>query len=153
MNAQDIKIKVPARKLADVNLGPFKIVEKIGNLDYRLALPRSMKRLHPIFHVDKLSPWKGNEINGLRPTPPPPIVLDDHEEWEVREILNSRLKEYTIPGKSRRSKAKKTTVLEYQVSWKDFDDSEDSWEPAENLENAPELVEEFHRRHPLAPAL
>jgi hypothetical protein len=153
LDARNINIKVPTRKLAEVNLGPFKIAEKIGELDYRLILPRSMKRLHPIFHVDKLSPWKGNEVNGIRPLPPPPIVLDDQEEWEVREILNSRLKEYKIPQKGKGRKSKKITVLEYQVSWKDFDDSEDSWEPAENLENAPQLVEEFHRRHPLAPAL
>jgi hypothetical protein len=153
LDARNINIKVPTRKLAEVNLGPFKIAEKIGELDYRLILPRSMKRLHPIFHVDKLSPWKGNEINGIRPSPPPPIVLDDQEEWEVREILNSRLKEYKVPQKGKGRKSKKITVLEYQVSWKDFDDSEDSWEPAENLENAPQLVEEFHRRHPLAPAL
>jgi len=90
LNGKDIKHKVASRKLGDIQLGPYKVVEKIGDLDYKLDLPRSMSRIHPVFHVDKLNPWKGNDINGILPPPPEPVELDDELEYEVHEILDSR---------------------------------------------------------------
>ena len=42
-------------------------------------------------------------------------------------------------------------TLEYLVHWKGFPREEDTWEPVENLGNAPEKITEFHRLHPSAP--
>jgi len=50
-----------------------------------------MRQLHPVFNVVKLSAALEDLILGRRPqTPPPPIVVDGKEEWEVEEILDSR---------------------------------------------------------------
>ena len=43
--------------------------------------------------------------------------------------------------------------LEYKVRWKGFDKSYETWEPAENVEHAKKLVEDFHRRRPSAPRM
>ena len=141
LNGKDIKRKVASKKLGDIQLGPYKVLAKIGELDYKLDLPPSMSRIHPVFHVNKLSSWKGNDVNGILPPPPEPVELDDEIEYEVQEILDSRW------IKRGRGKPK----FEYLVSWRGFLPRDDTWEPEENLKNSQEYVEEFHKRFPEAP--
>ena len=64
LDAKDVNLKTPSRKLSDRQLGPFEVLERVGDLDYRLKLPWGRHRIHPVFHVDKLFPHRGNEING-----------------------------------------------------------------------------------------
>jgi hypothetical protein len=56
---------------------------------YRLMLPSSMK-IHPVFHVSLLDPYKPSTILDRTQDPLPPVVVDDELEWEVEEILDSR---------------------------------------------------------------
>ena len=42
------------RSLEQQYIGPFEISERISDVAYRLRLPKSMGRLHPIFHVSQL---------------------------------------------------------------------------------------------------
>ena len=44
------------RTLTPRVVGPFEIVEKVGVLAYRIALPPSLSKLHDVFHVSQL--WK-----------------------------------------------------------------------------------------------
>ncbi|MBW0536397.1 hypothetical protein O181_076112 [Austropuccinia psidii MF-1] len=62
---------------------------------------------------------------------PPPIIIQEEEEWKVSQILDSKIKR----GK-----------LWYFVGWEGFSqDSEIStWEPTQNLKNCPELVRDCH---------
>ena len=41
-------------KLLPRFIGPFEILERIGNVTYRLALPPSMLGVHEVFHVSML---------------------------------------------------------------------------------------------------
>ena len=41
-------------KLSPRFIGPFEILERIGTIAYRLALPSSMSGVHEIFHVSML---------------------------------------------------------------------------------------------------
>ena len=42
------------RKLRQKYLGPFEILQRIGNATYRLTLPSKLSHIHDIFHVSML---------------------------------------------------------------------------------------------------
>jgi hypothetical protein len=60
LDAKDIDVHQPLKKLGPKRLGPFTVVKRVGDLNYQLALPPLLK-LHDVFHVDRLSPWKGRD--------------------------------------------------------------------------------------------
>jgi len=130
-----IKTARPSEKLDHKRLGPFKITEQIGRAAFRLQLPASM-RIHPVFHVSLLEPVHQNDIPGRVQDPAPPVIVDGHEEFEVEEVLDSRVRY----GK-----------LQYLVHWKDWPISSRTWEPQANLANAPELIAKFHSAYPDKP--
>ena len=134
LSAKDIHLHQNSAKLGPRQLGPFSVVEKIGELDYRLELPDWLK-VHSVFHVDRLSPWRDN--NSGRPQPPPPAIVGGEEEYEVDCILDSRV--------HRRQ-------LQYLVHWKGYPVSERTWETRKNLKHAKEEIDKFHRSHPDADA-
>ena len=53
-------------KLSPSFIGPFEILERVGTVAYRLALPPSMSGLHEVFHVSMLRKY----------TPDPAHVVD-----------------------------------------------------------------------------
>ena len=132
---RNIKTKRPCDKLDYRRLGPFVIQKQINPVAYRLELPAAMK-VHPVFHVSLLEPYRESAFPGRIQGPPPSIEIENHEEYEVDKVLDSRRKR----GK-----------LEYFVHWSGYDINERTWEDAENLANAPEKVHEFHQRYPHKP--
>src|SRR5271168_4920422 len=133
LDASDIQTTRPSKKLSHRHLGPFEMVRKVGNGAYKLKLPRSMSRLHPVFNVVKLLPAPSDPIPGRLPQPPPPPeIISGEEEWIVEEILDSKM----INRK-----------LRYLVKWEGFGIEHNSWEAWNNV-HAPELILEFYRKHP-----
>ena len=59
-------------KLSPRFIGPFKILERVGTVAYRLALPPSMLGVHEVFHVSMLRKY----------TPDPSHVVD----WRQIEV-------------------------------------------------------------------
>ena len=53
-------------KLSPRFIGPFEIIERVGTVAYRLALPPSMAGVHEVFHVSMLRKY----------TPDPAHVVD-----------------------------------------------------------------------------
>ena len=66
LDASDIQTTRPSKKLSHKHLGPFQIEGWVGNGAYKLRLPASMSRLHPVFKVVKLTPAADDPIPGRR---------------------------------------------------------------------------------------
>jgi hypothetical protein len=47
--------------------------------------------INPIFYVSLLNPYKTSQIPSLILPPPPSIEIDHDVEYEIEEILDSRL--------------------------------------------------------------
>ena len=138
--SRNVKTTRPSKKLDFKKLGPFKVIEKLGSAVYKLDLPHSMKDIHPVFHISLLEPAASNPLEGQQQPPPPPIIIDENPEWEVQEIVDSKLRKF---GRSKKKK------LFYLVHWKGY--AQPTWEPSENLQNSQEALEDFHSRYPSKP--
>jgi len=134
LSRRNITTTRPTRKLDYRQLGPYKILQIVGEskLAFKLELPPQMK-IHPVFHASLLHPHRANTIQGRTQPPPPHIEIDGHDEYIVKEVLDSRI---------RRNK------LEYYIDWEGYLPSERSWEPVENVEHANETVNDFHTKYP-----
>ena len=47
-------------KLAPSYIGPFKVLERVGTVAYRLVLPPSLSSVHEVFHVSMLRKYTPN---------------------------------------------------------------------------------------------
>jgi hypothetical protein len=138
-----LKDKNQTKKLLSKFLGPFPIKRPVSAVSYELDLPSELK-IHPVFHVSKLKIAKEME-SGQFPArdiesasnhrPPPEFINEDGEEvWEVEAILNRRMVLY---GRNKKRE-------EYLVKWRGYPVYEATWEPASNLQQAQQAINEFH---------
>jgi hypothetical protein len=65
-------------------------MRQINIMAFQFKLPDSMK-IHPVFHVSLLEPYHASTIPRKTHKPPLPIVIDGDQEYEVEEILDSRI--------------------------------------------------------------
>src|SRR3954470_10332043 len=64
----------------------------------------------------------------MAPTPPPATTINDHQEYEVKQILDQ------------------CTWFHHQeflIKWKGYPDHDATWEPEAHLKNAAELIQDF----------
>lgn len=76
-----------SHKLARRFYGPFQVVERVGEVAYRLNLPATAK-LHNVFHVSRLKKFVGDP--GPIQTPLPAEFLNQQPILEPHCILNRR---------------------------------------------------------------
>ena len=93
LEATHIVSDQPTRKLDDKRFGPFSILSKHGESVYKLRLPVMWKIIYPIFNECVLTPYTPPQFpSQMRPPPPPSDLVEDIEEQEVKEILDSHLR-------------------------------------------------------------
>jgi hypothetical protein len=136
LSSKNIKTQRPSKKLDSKNLGPFKVLGKVGATSYKLELPASM-RIHPVFHSNLLRLDPETSLPGQEITPAPPVVVEGEEEFEVERILDSRLS-----GKGKK--------LQYRAAWVGYP-PDPTWYNASDFDHSPELVQEFHTVYPNKP--
>ena len=67
-------------KLAPRYIGPFEILERIGMIAYRLALPLNMSQVHPVFHISMLRKYVSDPSHVLQPQ-----SVDLNEDLTIEE--------------------------------------------------------------------
>ncbi|KIL54337.1 hypothetical protein M378DRAFT_53863, partial [Amanita muscaria Koide BX008] len=91
VKSDHIRTTRPSRKLSDKFLGPFEVIAHPSRQSYTLRLPEHLCGIHPVFHVSQLEPHHPNTIpNRIQPAPPP-IEIDGEKEYEISEILDSKI--------------------------------------------------------------
>ena len=108
-------------KLSPQFCGPFKVLQKVGPVAYKLELPET-SRVHPVFHVSRLRKRLFNEDNVVDPgllveyTEPP---VQPHEPEKVLDFHELRTRNHV-----------RRQVL---VKWKDRPDEGSTWENISTL--------------------
>jgi hypothetical protein len=117
-------------KLAPKRYGPFRVVDIISPVVYRLELPTHWK-IHNVFHSSLLTPYRETPEYGENFTQPPPELIEGEEEYIVDWIMNSQ----------RHGKTKK---LQFLIHWEGYSPAHDSWEDAIDV-HTPEKLEEYYQ--------
>ena len=103
-------------KLSPRFIGPFEILERIGTVAYRLALPLSMSSVHEVFHVSMLRKY----------TPDPAHVVD----WGQIEVdTDGTFEEGPVCILDSRDQVlRRKTVRLVRVLWRHDGVEESTWE-------------------------
>ncbi|WVZ93813.1 LOW QUALITY PROTEIN: hypothetical protein U9M48_039768 [Paspalum notatum var. saurae] len=105
-------------KLAPRYIGPFKIVERKGEVAYKLELPSNLSGIHNVFHVSQLK--KCLRVPEEQAPPEGPDVRED------RHIPNTRFLKH-LKGLPKRE------GQNVRVRWKHHTEDEANWEREEEL--------------------
>ncbi|MEQ5213039.1 hypothetical protein ABN235_18985, partial [Morganella morganii] len=108
-------------KLSPRFIGPYEILERVGQVAYRLALPAELDRVHNVFHVSQLKKYVHDASHVLAPET---LELDEalsYEEKPVR-ILDFKTRE------TRRKAIKLVKVL-----WSNHGVEEATWEMEDDM--------------------
>ncbi len=90
LDSTNLSLPHPKKKLDNKRIGPFEIVEKAGASVYKLKLPPHW-RIHPCFNEKLLTPYIPLAFPNQELPPPPPLdLINDEEEFEIEEVLDSR---------------------------------------------------------------
>ena len=134
---EGLHLKLPhqSTKLAPKRYRPFTITKQINPVTYQLILPTTWQ-IHPVFHASLLSPYVETDAHGPNYSRPPPDLIGGEEFYEVEQICGHRRH-----GRSR--------MLQYLIKWIGSPESDNTWEPA-NQVLAPDLLREYHKHRPLS---
>jgi hypothetical protein len=132
LEGKNLKLPYQSTKLAPKRYGPFKIIKEISPVAYQLRLPMTWG-IHDIFHSLLLLPYQ--ETTQHRPNflRPPLELIKDEEEYKVEAICNHQCFRHSC-------------TLQYLVKWRGYPESNNTWEPADNV-HTPDLLKEYHRKH------
>jgi Chromo (CHRromatin Organisation MOdifier) domain len=88
-------------------------------------------KIHDVFHIDLLTPYKEMEAYGMPFTQLPPVIENEEEEYKIKLILDARQH-----GHGQK--------LQYLIHWKGYPHSDNSWVDHYDL-HTPELLKEYYQ--------
>ena len=154
LESYNLSTNTPSKKLAAKCLGPYTVLERVGNTLYHIDIPVTWQ-VHNVFHVSLLSHTKEDKIIGRIPEPQPVVQIQDQELWVINSFINSQW----FRGK-----------FQLKVCWEDQAEEQDDWQDYHEIlqESAAwrqelaiddvqgenpirPMIEEYHQQHPDAP--
>ncbi|XP_031254745.1 uncharacterized protein LOC116112764 [Pistacia vera] len=108
-------------KLALRYIGAFEVLENIGKVAYRLALPLSMEQVHNVFHVSLLCKYIYDPSHVLQAEE---VNLKEKLIYEVRpvQILERKIKEF-----------RNKSIPLVKVLWRNHKVEEATWEVKQDM--------------------
>src|SRR6266436_8800656 len=140
LSHRNIRTTHPSNKFDYWKLGPFKVINWIGNNAYWLELPESLSHLHPIFNINLLEPYTppssfSDCVQQLDPILE--VVLETENALKLKEIMDVQ---------------KVGCHFDYLAEFLDKPVSECSWIPLSDIpNNYDKLLEQFHHCHTSRP--
>eukprot|EP00253_Pinus_taeda_P012571 PITA_12571 len=124
-NLHQAQNRMKQQKLSPKLYGPYQVLQRIGEVAYKLALPATAK-IHPIFHVSCLKKVNGNNCRIQTSLP----ELDEEGSiWiQPEQVLDTRVKQ--LRGRM---------IKEVLVKWKDTSPEDATWDPTTILQHFPQL--------------
>ncbi|SJL18634.1 uncharacterized protein ARMOST_22231 [Armillaria ostoyae] len=108
---------------------------------YKLKLPLHWK-IHPCFNEKLLTPYIPPVFpNQEQPPPPPPDLIDGEEQWELKEVLDSKMRK--VRGKRGQLSM---MVIDYFVKWKGWTREHNSWVAESDMGNAEEAIADYEKK-------
>ena len=110
-------------KLNSRYIGPFRILERIGPVAYRLELPSELSQIHNVFHVSMLKKYILDPSHIIET---PPIELEEDLTFEVQPVA-------IIDQKMKQLRSKVIPMV--KVLWRSDAIKEMTWETEAFLRN------------------
>jgi Chromo (CHRromatin Organisation MOdifier) domain len=130
LEATNLKTKRPTKKFDDKRIGPFMILEKVGESADKLKIPPSWQH-YPVFNEALLTPYTPQSYpSQTTPRPPPELDTEGVLVYKVEKIIRSR---------------KIGREIHCLVKWKGYPESENTWEPEKHLTQANDTLEAFKK--------
>ena len=118
-------------KLSPRFIGPFEVLDRVGEAVYRLALPPMLAGVHNVFHVSMLRKYVPDRNH---------VVA--HEPLQLREDLTYEEQPVRIVDK-KVQELRRRTIQYVKVQWNNHSEREATWELEEEMrEKYPYLFEE-----------
>ncbi|KAJ9531304.1 hypothetical protein QJQ45_006755 [Haematococcus lacustris] len=128
-----------ARKLKPRYVGPFRVEYMVGRAAVKLDLPEEWSRIHNVFHVSLVKPYRTYDASDQVPGhagPPPLQWLDGEPEYKVEKVVDHRL----AKSQGKRGDKPKKRQLEFLVKWQGHGDEHNTWESRSQLVGCQEML-------------
>ncbi|XP_070041024.1 uncharacterized protein [Nicotiana tomentosiformis] len=110
-------------KLSPRFIVPFKVLRRVGEVAYELALPPSLLRVHPVFHVSMLRRYHADRSHVLDYIT---VQLDESLGYEEEPVS-------IIDMQVRQLRSKKISAV--KVQWRGHPVEEATWEADEDMKS------------------
>ena len=108
-------------KLSPRYIGPYEVLERLGEVAYRLALPMELANVHNVFHVSQLRKYVHDPNHVIQPET---IEWDDTLTFEERPVK-------ILDTKTRNTRNKAIKLV--KVLWSNQDTEEATWEAEDDM--------------------
>ncbi|GJU57509.1 putative reverse transcriptase domain-containing protein [Tanacetum coccineum] len=108
-------------KLSPRFIGPFEILDRVGEVSYRLALPPQLSHVHNVFHVSLLRGYKYH-----------PLHVISYPFDQIREDLSYTEEPESILDRQDRVMRNKTIPF-VKILWRNHPEREATWETEESI--------------------
>ncbi|XP_021767680.1 uncharacterized protein LOC110732075 [Chenopodium quinoa] len=118
-------------KLSAKYVGPYEILQRVGKVAHKLALPMEFEKMHDVFNISQLKKYVPSGTYVLQPET---IQLDESLTYEERPVK-------IVDHKVRSTRTKDVKIV--KVLWSNQEYEVATWEAQDEMKNkCPELFDE-----------